>query len=125
MSARNATTSVYGGLQDNGSWGGPSRTAGTGARNHDWIRIGGGDGFRCLVDPDDGSVVYSQSQNGPPSWRDLATGARGSLRGGGGRGQGGQRERLRFNWETPYILSGHNSRIVYTAGSKVLKSARG
>lgn len=108
---------VYGGLQDNGSWGGPSRTAGTGARNQDWVRIGGGDGFRCLVDPDDTNVVYSQSQNGPPSWRNLETGARGSLRSRGGRG-----ERVRFNWETPYVLSGHNSKIVYTAGNKVFKS---
>lgn len=113
---------VYGGLQDNGSWGGPSRTAGTGARNHDWFRIGGGDGFRCLVDPDDGRVVYSQSQNGPPSWRDLDSGERGSLRGGRMRNEEGQQERLRFNWETPYVLSGHNSKIVYTAGNKVMKS---
>ena len=107
---------VYGGLQDNGSWGGPSRTAGLGARNEDWVRIGGGDGFRCLVDPDDNLVVYSQSQNGPPGWRNLETGQRGSLRsrGSSGRGgqSGGQRERTRFNWETPYILSAHNSKIV-------------
>ncbi|MGC6487114.1 MAG: VPS10 domain-containing protein [Planctomycetota bacterium] len=108
---------VYGGLQDNGSWGGPSRTSGTGARNHDWVRVGGGDGFRCLVDPDNRDVVYSQSQNGPPSWRNLSTSERGSLRGGGGRG-----ERVRYNWETPYVLSGHNSKIVYTAGNKVFKS---
>ena len=108
---------VYGGLQDNGSWGGPSRTSGTGARNQDWVRIGGGDGFRCLVDPEDRDVVYSQSQNGPPSWRNLTTSKRGSLRGGGGRD-----ERIRYNWETPYVLSGHNTKIVYTAGNKVFKS---
>lgn len=114
---------VYGGLQDNGSWGAPSRTAGTGARNHDWINVGGGDGFRCLVDPDDKNVVYSQSQNGPPSWRNLSNSERGSLRSRGGRGQGGgEREAVRFNWETPYILSEHNSKIVYTAGNKVFKS---
>ncbi len=116
---------VYGGLQDNGSWGGPSRTAGLGARNEDWVRVGGGDGFRCLVDPDDRHVVYSQSQNGPPSWRDLDTGERGSLRPGrrgGQRQEGEDRERTRFNWETPYLLSGHNSKIVYTAGNKVFKS---
>ena len=113
---------VYGGLQDNGSWGGPSRTAGTGARNHDWVRVGGGDGFRCLVDPDDKNVIYSQSQNGPPSWRNLSNSERGSLRARGGRGRGGSSERTRFNWETPYILSGHNSKIVYTAGNKVFKS---
>lgn len=113
---------VYGGLQDNGSWGGPSRTAGTGARNHDWVRIGGGDGFRCLVDPDDKNVIFSQSQNGPPSWRNLSNAQRGSLRSRGRRGQGASGERTRYNWETPYILSGHNSKIVYTAGNKVFKS---
>jgi len=111
---------VYGGLQDNGSWGGPSRTAATGARNHDWVNVGGGDGFRCLVDPDDANVVYTQSQNGPPSWRNLATSERGSLRSGGRRGD--SKDRVRFNWETPYVLSGHNSKIVYTAGNKVFKS---
>jgi photosystem II stability/assembly factor-like uncharacterized protein len=110
---------VYGGLQDNGSWGGPSRTSGAGARNQDWLRIGGGDGFRCLVDPDDNNVIYSQSQNGPPSWRNLENSERGSLR-SRGRSQGG--ERTRFNWETPYLLSAHNSKIVYTAGNKVFKS---
>ena len=109
---------VYGGLQDNGSWGGPSRTAGIGARNQDWVRVGGGDGFRCLVDPDDKNVVYSQSQNGPPGWRDLSSSKRGSLRGGSGE----KGERIRYNWETPYVLSGHNSKIVYTAGSRVFKS---
>ena len=109
---------VYGGLQDNGSWGGPSRTAGAGARNHDWLRVGGGDGFRCLVDPDDSDVVYSQSQNGPPSWRNLSNSERGSLRSRGGGGG----ERVRFNWETPDLLSAHNSKIVYTAGNKVFKS---
>ena len=116
---------VYGGLQDNGSWGGPSRTAGTGARNHDWVRVGGGDGFRCLVDPDDKNVVYSQSQNGPrrlaqpgeqrarqPAQPAVAAGAATTARANASR----------FNWETPYLLSGHNSRIVYTAGNKVFKS---
>ncbi|MEC7585149.1 MAG: PDZ domain-containing protein [Planctomycetota bacterium] len=112
---------VYGGLQDNGSWGGPSRTSGMGARNEDWIRIGGGDGFRCLVDPDEPLVVYSQSQNGPPGWRNLETGERGSLRSRRG-GRGGDAERIRFNWETPYVLSAHNSKIVYTAGNRVFKS---
>ena len=110
---------VYGGLQDNGSWGGPSRTSGAGARNEDWFRIGGGDGFRCLVDPDEPLVVYSQSQNGPPSWRNLETGQRGSLR---SRRGGRDGERIRFNWETPYVLSAHNSKIVYTAGNRVFKS---
>src|SRR5207245_325848 len=39
---------VYGGLQDNGSWGGPSATHNPdGINNADWYRIYGADGFYC------------------------------------------------------------------------------
>ncbi len=42
---------VYVGLQDNGSWGGPSATRTTnGILNSDWFGIGGGDGFQTAVD---------------------------------------------------------------------------
>src|SRR5262249_39311233 len=56
---------VYGGLQDNGSWGGPSvGLHGTGPINEDWMPVGGGDGFVCRVDPNDPDLIYSESQNG-------------------------------------------------------------
>jgi hypothetical protein len=56
---------VYGGLQDNGSWGGPARSlSGSGILNEDWINVGGGDGFVCRVDPFDPDIVYSESQDG-------------------------------------------------------------
>ncbi|MBK7601694.1 MAG: hypothetical protein IPJ07_25460 [Acidobacteria bacterium] len=46
---------VYGGLQDNGSWGAPVATLNnTGVSNDEWIRTGGGDGFLCPVDPKTG-----------------------------------------------------------------------
>src|SRR5439155_23533145 len=42
---------VFGGLQDNGSWGGPSvGLHGPGAVNEEWMSVGGGDGFVCRVD---------------------------------------------------------------------------
>src|SRR5262249_12230014 len=44
---------VYGGLQDNGSWGGPASLSGTGPVNEDWVSVGGGDGFTCRVDQSD------------------------------------------------------------------------
>ena len=45
---------VYIGLQDNGSWGGPSATRSrNGIINSDWFGIGGGDGFQTAVDPTD------------------------------------------------------------------------
>ncbi len=54
---------VCGGLQDNGSWCGPSRTFSTqGILNDDWFRVGGGDGFNNVIDTTDNRTVYSSSQ---------------------------------------------------------------
>jgi len=59
---------VYGGLQDNGSWGAPSQTRSqAGITNADWFRVGGGDGFYAQADPTDHTIVYSESQNGAMS----------------------------------------------------------
>ncbi|HSP64441.1 MAG TPA: hypothetical protein VLQ90_15735, partial [Pyrinomonadaceae bacterium] len=87
---------VYGGLQDNGSWGGPSQTrSGAGITNADWFRIGNGDGFYSQADPTDPNTLYSESQNGAMNRIDLRTGRSQSIRPrvaqrrGGGRGQGG------------------------------------
>ncbi len=108
---------VYGGLQDNGTWGGPSRSRAGGARNEDWFRVGGGDGFRCAVDPNEPDLVYSESQNGATSRINLRTGERGNA-----RARAPQGERYRYNWNTPFILSSHNSRIYYNAGNYVFRS---
>src|SRR6185436_1457970 len=45
---------VYGGLQDNGSWGAPSRGLSGVITNSDWMNVGGGDGFWVFIDPTDG-----------------------------------------------------------------------
>lgn len=111
---------VYGGLQDNGSWGGPSRVrTGAGPTNQDWFRVGGGDGFRCLVDPHDPDQIYFQSQNGGIGRRHLASGERAGFR---PRPARGSKEKYRFNWYAPYQLSHHNSRIYYVAGNHVWRS---
>src|SRR5437660_2303616 len=66
---------VYGGLQDNGSWAGPSQTrTNLGITNSDWFRTGGGDGFYSQADPTDYNIVYSESQNGNMTRIDLRTG---------------------------------------------------
>src|SRR5439155_22119280 len=122
---------VYGGLQDNGSWGGPSRTLRTGGPiNEDWFMVGSGDGFVCRVDPDDPDLVYSESQDGNVRRRNLRTGDGASIRprtagGPGGRRRGGTSTEAgsaptqspagtpaptraptvtqhRFNWNTPF-----------------------
>ena len=112
---------VYGGLQDNGSWGGPSRTDDNGPTNDDWFNVGGGDGFRCLVDPDNPDLVYYESQNGGMGRRDFATGEGGYLRPRSGRGDD---VTYRFNWNTPFLLSSFNSEIYYSAGNYVFKSVQ-
>ncbi len=109
---------VYGGLQDNGSWGGPHRGQdGRGAINTDWLSIGGGDGFVCAVDPEDPFQIYSESQGGATGRIHLKTGERGSL-----RPRPSRNERYRFNWKTPFLLSPHNSRVFYSAGNYVFRS---
>ncbi len=109
---------VYGGLQDNGSWGGPNKVNNNrGPVNSDWFNIGGGDGFVVRVDKDNPNQLYGESQNGYTYRLNLETGAQGSIRARAPRG-----ERYRFNWNTPFILSEHNSEIYYSAGNHVFRS---
>jgi photosystem II stability/assembly factor-like uncharacterized protein len=109
---------VFGGLQDNATWGGPSRSLdGSGPLNTDWIFISGGDGFVCRVDPFDADLVYFESQDGNIGRRNLRTGERGNIRATRKKG-----ERPYFNWNTPFILSSHNSGIFYAGGNKVYRS---
>lgn len=113
----NVDYKVYGGLQDNGSWGGPVQIGGQGSRNTDWFSVGGGDGFVTLVDPTDPDQVYYESQNGAMGRINFRTGERGGIRPEPPRGT-----QYRFNWKTPFILSPHNSRIHYSAGNYVFRS---
>lgn len=108
---------VAGGLQDNGSWAGPALSRSGGAVNEDWISLNGGDGFVCRVDPEDPDLFYAESQNGAIVRRHLVTGERGSIR---PRREEGKV--YRFNWNTPFILSAHNSKIFYSAGNYVFRS---
>ncbi|MEZ5967124.1 MAG: PDZ domain-containing protein [Planctomycetota bacterium] len=109
---------VFGGLQDNGSWGAPHRSASArGTVNEDWVRVGGGDGFVVRLDPDDPDQVYYESQNGGTGRTNLRTMESGGIRPRAERGM-----RYRFNWKTPFILSAHNSRVYYSAAQFVFRS---
>ena len=88
---------VCGGLQDNGTWCGPSRTRfRTGARNQDWFNVNSGDGFFVAMDPTNPNIIYSESQGGNVSRLDLASGARVMIN----RGRGGAPE-----WEDSLIVA--------------------
>jgi photosystem II stability/assembly factor-like uncharacterized protein len=161
---------VCGGLQDNGSWCGPSAVRSpNGILNADWYRVGGGDGFYTQNDPTDHMVLYAESQDGNTTRVELRAGRSMSIRpraaaagrggrGGGGGAAGGQAPAgaaagdpeafaqlaqqfgfgvptaanvvpppppgttFRFYWNTPFILSPHNPRVIYLGGERLFKS---
>jgi photosystem II stability/assembly factor-like uncharacterized protein len=71
---------VCGGLQDNGTWCGPSRTADGEITNYHWGKISGGDGFFTAQDPTNPRIVYAESQGGNVARLDIAIGERTPLR---------------------------------------------
>ncbi len=110
---------VYGGTQDNGSMGGPSRTVNrVGIRTSDWIQTGGGDGMQSRIDPEDPTIVYTMSQNGAITRLNKRTGAGVSIR--PPREQSGPR--VRWHWDTPFIISPHSPARLYLAGSRLYRS---
>jgi photosystem II stability/assembly factor-like uncharacterized protein len=110
---------VYGGMQDNGSWGGPSHTLdGRGPLNADWVMVQGGDGFVCRVDPSDPDIVYAESQEGNMTRTNLRTGQRAMIKPRAPQGQ----KPYRFNWNAPMILSSHNPSIFFCGGNYVFRS---
>lgn len=109
---------VYGGLQDNQSWGGPSRTRNTfGPTNADWFRMAGGDGFYSVPDPWDHNFVYTESQNGNLIRYDTRTGQTKNIRPVARPG-----ERHRYNWSAPIVASRHTARTIYFAANHVFRS---
>lgn len=108
---------IYGGLQDNGSWFGPSSSPG-GIEARDWEPIGGGDGFRVLKHPTK-NIIYSEAQGANPVWRyDVAkrqTKVIAPLPEGD--------EELRFNWNAPMAVSAHQPDRFYM-GSQFLHSLK-
>ncbi|HJP82106.1 MAG TPA: hypothetical protein VJ835_01255 [Fimbriimonadaceae bacterium] len=109
---------VYGGLQDNGSWGYPTQTIRGGSSWYDAYNVGGGDGFHVQVDPNDWTTLYSESQGGAVSRQDQKNGGGRSIRPRVATGE----PPLRFNWSTPIALSPHNSTTVYIGANKLFKS---
>ncbi len=136
---------VYGGLQDNGTWGGPSMHREGMILTDFWYNIGGGDGFHTQNDPTDWRTVYGESQGGSMSRTNVETRESRSIQPnaqnvvnykdfyptpppaptpgapGGGPG-GGMRSVFRFNWSTPIYLSPHNPRTLYVGGNHLFRS---
>ncbi|MYA33525.1 MAG: hypothetical protein F4037_02525 [Gemmatimonadales bacterium] len=130
---------VYGGLQDNGSWMGPSETYRMeGIVNSDWRRLGGGDGFVNIPDTTNNYIIYTESQYLGLSRLDIRSGQRTSIRPGNPAGNiAGRRnwetwrevgtfEEQRLgnamepaNWDGPFIISPHDGSTLY-AGTRTM-----
>jgi photosystem II stability/assembly factor-like uncharacterized protein len=114
---------VCGGLQDNSPWCGPSRTLNSyGIRNADWYDVWGGDGFFSVPDPNDSTTVYSESQGGNLGRYDVITGERTQLKPVARPTDDDEDRRFRWNWNTPIVVSSHNSATVYVGANVVLKT---
>jgi len=118
---------LCGGLQDNGTWCGPSMTtASEGIRKRDWQTITGGDGFEGVQDAVEPWLVYSNSQGGqtyvtnlrnntsrqnPPYPKDLSS-----------TGSAVAGYKYRFNWNTPIVRSPHDPKKIYLGGNVLFSS---
>jgi photosystem II stability/assembly factor-like uncharacterized protein len=110
---------VYGGTQDYFTWGGPSRTKSAhGIVNSDWYTVTGGDGFHAAVDPEDPNTVYGESQYGVLVRYDHKTGEELLIQPQPGKGE----PALRWNWDSPLLISPHSHTRVYFAANKLFRS---
>jgi len=110
---------VYGGTQDNGTLGGPSRTTNVhGIRNSDWFSTAGGDGYQTRVDPEDPNILYSLSQYGVLVRFDRRSGERIDIQPQPDKDD----PPLVWNWDTPLIISPHASTRLYIAGNYLFRS---
>ena len=110
---------IYGGTQDNGSHGGPSRTdKEEGIRNADWFSILGADGHQTATEPGNPGIVYAEIQQGNLHRIDRVTGEQVFIQPQAGEGEPHER----FNWDTPILVSPHNPARIYTASYRVWRS---
>ena len=110
---------VYGGTQDNNSHGGPSRTDNNvGIRHADWFITLFGDGHQSAVDPNNPDIVYAQWQQGNLARHDRKTGENVYIRPQSGEGEPPER----YNWDSPILISPHDSSTLFFGTQRVWKS---
>lgn len=110
---------VHGGTQDNGSQLGPSRTLNAnGIANFDWTITFGADGYACAIDPVDPDTVYLEWQEGHLLRYDRKSHETIPISPAPEPGE----PALRFNWDSPVLISPHSPARLYYAGQHVWRS---
>ncbi|MFQ6083860.1 MAG: WD40/YVTN/BNR-like repeat-containing protein [Candidatus Aminicenantia bacterium] len=110
---------VYGGLQDNGSWHGPSRSFNwRGIQNKDWQNVGGGDGFYVFVDPTDPDIIYNEWQGGRIQRYNKRTGEMKDIRPFPKKNE----PKYRFNWNTAIAISPNDPKVIYIGAQFLFRS---
>jgi|CZKC01.1.fsa_nt_gi photosystem II stability/assembly factor-like uncharacterized protein len=110
---------ICGGLQDNGSWCGPSMSLTGPITNSDWVSVGGGDGFYNRLDPVDSNYDYGESQDGALQRRNFKTGETKSIRPVPKEGE----PPYRFQWNSPIEISSFDHKTIYYGGNFLFRSA--
>jgi len=108
---------VYGGLQDNSTWWGPSRRS-SGVANKHWNALTPGDGFWAFVDPSDPDVVYNEYQGGNLFRIRKSTLEAKDIKPSPKEGE----PKYRFNWNTPIHLSPNDKGTIYYGAQFLFRS---
>jgi photosystem II stability/assembly factor-like uncharacterized protein len=110
---------IFGGTQDNGSWGIPSRTSAlVGITNADVINTAYGDGFYATSDRKNPRYVFANSQNGRAYRVDLETREEQGVK----PVPNDPKEEYRFNWNAPQLRSPHDASIIFYGGNKLFRT---
>ena len=108
---------VYGGLQDNGSWVGPSSAPG-GITNAAWRAIYGGDGFWVEPDPNDPDIAFAESQGGEAGRVNVKTTKVVNIK----PQEVGSQDKLRWNWNSPIVTGAKNKKNLYMGAQYLYRS---
>jgi photosystem II stability/assembly factor-like uncharacterized protein len=116
---------VGGGLQDNATWYGPSRTGEPfGVLPDDWREISNGDGFQAVFHPEEPEITLTEYQGGrivrtDNRTREIQFVSPYAPTLGGAPASAFE---VRFNWNAPIVASPRDGKTVYFAGNKVFRT---
>lgn len=118
---------VYGGLQDNGTWTGPSNSLHRiGILKRDWKQIAYGDGYYAVPIPGKENEIYANLQGGVIHHVDIKTGNTRLIHPYpnkmGSAGDAMENHKYRFNWDSPIHVSPNDPNTVYTGGNVIFRS---